>query len=140
MALDGPLLHGELTHRVLACAYEVHTRLGPGLLESVYRTCLVRELNLNSLHAETEVPVGIEYRGSTLDAGFRADVVVEGRLLLELKAVERLMPIHEAQILTYLRLSKIQVGLLLNFNVTSLKNGIRRLVCQKAQYPTKSAK
>jgi GxxExxY protein len=140
MALDGPLLHGELTHRVLACAYEVHTRLGPGLLQSVYRTCLVHELKLNSLRAEAEVPVEIEYRGSTLDAGFRADVVVERTLLLELKAVERLMPIHVAQTLTYLRLSKIQVGLLLNFNVTSLKNGIRRLVCQEALRYTKSPK
>jgi GxxExxY protein len=130
MALDGPLLHADLTHRILGCAYKVHAGLGPGLLESVYRACLVHELRLASLHAEIEVPMHIEYGGTRLDAGFRADLLVEGKVLLELKAVERLMPIHDAQLLTYIRLAKLQVGLLLNFNVVSMKNGVRRLVSQ----------
>src|SRR5688572_22514925 len=118
----------ELSGRVLGCAMEVHRHLGPGLLESVYRQCLGREITRSGLSAEAEVPIPVAYKGETLDCGFRADLVVEGKLLVELKAVERLLPIHEAQLLTYLKLSRVRLGLLINFNAAPLKNGIRRFV------------
>lgn len=123
-----PAISRLLTHQVLACAIAVHRELGPGLLESAYRTCLIHELFRAGITARQEVPIPISYKGEWLDCGFRADVIVEDCLLLELKAVERLLPIHEAQILTYLRLAKLRLGFLLNFNSTPLKNGIRRFV------------
>lgn len=131
---DREFVHRELTHRVLACAYEVHRVLGPGLLENAYKTCLSRELLLSGLdhRAETAIPIG--YKGVTVETGYRADLVVDGKVLIELKAVERLLAIHEAQVLTYLRLSGVRVGLLINFNVTSLKTGIRRFI-RKADVP-----
>jgi GxxExxY protein len=115
-----------LTSRVLGCAIEVHRTLGPGLLESAYRTCLVHELCSAGIAVRHEVPIPILYKERTLDCGFRADLIVDDALLLELKSVERLLPIHEAQILTYLKLTDIRVGFLINFNVTPLKAGIRR--------------
>ncbi|MEW6251463.1 MAG: GxxExxY protein [Planctomycetota bacterium] len=118
----------ELSNRVIGCALEVHTRLGPGLLESTYRRCLAHELRLAGIDFELEKPLPVAYRGSQLDCGYRLDLVVDKGLVLELKCVEHLLPIHEAQLLTYLKLSGIKVGLLINFNTTHLRDGIKRLV------------
>jgi GxxExxY protein len=122
------LVAGRLTDRVLECAFRVHTELGPGLLESAYRTCLAFELRDAGLVAEAEVPIPLHYRGMRLDCGYRADLVVEKRVLIELKSVERLLPIHSAQTITYLKLSGLRVGLLMNFNSISLASAFRRLV------------
>jgi GxxExxY protein len=116
-----------LTQKVIGCAIEVHRRLGPGLLESTYQQCLVRELHLAGVTFQAQVPVSIEYKGATLDCGYRADLLIGGELIVELKAVEHLLPIHEAQLITYLKLADVPKGLLLNFNVKYLKDGIRRL-------------
>lgn len=120
--------HGELTRKIIASALQVHRNLGPGLLESTYRTCLARELESSGLDFRQEVSIPIDYKGVDISGAYRADVIVENSVLLELKAVDRLLPIHEAQILTYLKLSGLSVGLLMNFNVTRLRLGIRRLV------------
>ena len=122
------LLERELTGVILDSAVEVHRELGPGLLESAYRACLVRELKLRGLNAETEVAVPLLYKGEEVACGFRVDLVVQQKVIVELKAVERLLPIHEAQLLTYLKLCKRRVGLLMNFNATPLRSGFRRLV------------
>jgi GxxExxY protein len=122
------LLYRQLTDRILACAIDVHRELGPGLLESAYRVCLVHRLRIEGLSVEEEAPIPINFRGRSLESAYRADLIVEGAVLLELKAVEALVPIHDAQILTYLKLLKLRVGLLLNFNVTHLGKGIRRFV------------
>lgn len=122
------LVHGELSGRVIQAAIAVHSHLGPGLLESVYRSCLVHELSLDGMAARVEVPVSVSYRNSTLDCGFRADIIVDDALVLELKACEEILPIHRAQLLTYLKLTNLRVGLLLNFNSTSMRQGIRRVV------------
>src|SRR5438132_11565033 len=116
-----------LTSRIIGCAIEVHRALGPGLLENAYRECLIRELSVCGIRWKREVRIPVLYKGLALDCGFRADVMVEDTIVLELKAVERLLPIHDAQLLTYLKLCNLRVGLLLNFNATSLRNGIRRL-------------
>lgn len=118
----------ELPKRAIGCALEVHRTLGPGLLESAYRHCRARELSLAQLPFRMELPLPIEYKGVLLDCGYRMDVVVNDVLLLELKSVEALLPIHEAQILSYMRLAKIPTGLLINFNVLKLKNGLKRFV------------
>ncbi len=118
----------HLSNRVLGCAIEVHRFLGPGLMESTYERCLSHELRLEGIHCESQVSLPIEYKGMRLDSGLRIDLLVENRMVLELKSVETLSTIHEAQILTYMRLGKIPIGLLVNFNVTLLKNGIRRFV------------
>jgi GxxExxY protein len=118
----------DLTRRVLKCAYAVHTELGPGLLESVYRTCLAHEMALAGISFRQEVPLPIVYRELKLDGGLRPDFLIEEAIILEAKAIETLAPVHEAQVLSYLKLSGRRVGLLVNFNVVSLKNGIRRLV------------
>lgn len=117
-----------LSNRVIGCAIEVHQQLGPGLLESVYQRCLAYELACAGLRVEAEYPVGIRYKDVTLDCGFRMDVLVNNQLIVELKAVDALLPIHEAQLLTYLRLCGLKAGLLMNFNSRVLRNGIRRLV------------
>ena len=127
--------HAELTGRILGCAYEVHAQLGPGLLESADRACLMHELAGIGLAAVAEVPVSLHYHGRTIETGYRADIIVEQKVLLELKATERLLQIHQAQALTYLRLSQLQIGLLINFNVVSLKNGIRRLAVPPLRTP-----
>ena len=126
-------MHGELTQvdlsgRVIGAAIEVHKHLGPGLLESAYEACLCRELDLLGIPYERQVALPIEYKGLHLDGGYRLDLVVEGQLVLELKSVEELLPIHEAQLLTYLKLSGIKIGLLINFNVPVLKDGVKRRV------------
>jgi GxxExxY protein len=118
----------ELTRRILGSAIEVHRELGPGLLESTYRVCLVHQLLLEGHDVKQEVPIPITYKGSIVDASFRADLIVDDAALLELKAVEKLLPLHEAQTLTYMKLCNLRIGLLLNFNVRSLKDGIRRFV------------
>ena len=118
----------DKTERILAAAYAVHSCLGPGLLESTYRACLVREMRERGLDVREEVPIPIRYRDRDIEFGYRADLIVEDSILLELKAVEQLLPIHEAQTLTYLKHSRLRVGLLLNFNVIHLKTGVRRFV------------
>ena len=122
------LIHADLTREILACAIEVHRQLGPGLLENAYNVCLQDEFTARGLGFQSEIPIAVRYRERWLDAGFRADLVVEEKVLLELKAIDALLPIHEAQLLTYLRFSQIRVGLLINFNVRVLKDGIRRRV------------
>ena len=118
----------DVTRAIIGSAIKVHRELGPGLLEGTYRTCLLRQLALDGLEARHEVPIPVVYHARRTDVGYRADVIVEDRVLLELKAVEQLLPVHEAQVLTYLKHSGLRVGLLLNFNVPLLKNGIRRFV------------
>jgi GxxExxY protein len=117
-----------LTGVVIGAAIEVHRILGPGLLEAVYQEALCRELELRSIPFERQAKVPIHYKGFVLGENLRMDILVDGRVVLELKSVERLEPIHEAQLLTYLRLSRLHVGLLVNFNVRVLKDGIRRRV------------
>jgi GxxExxY protein len=117
-----------LSKRVIGCALEVHRALGPGLLESTYEQCLARELSLAGIAFALQSPLPVEYKGVKLDCGYRVDVLVEGRLIVEIKSIERLLPIHEAQLLTYMKLAHIPVGLLMNFNVRLLKEGLRRFV------------
>ncbi len=117
-----------LVHSVLGSAIAVHRALGPGLLESVYRRCLVYELDLAQLRVASEVPLPVEYRGVRLDGGYRVDLVVEDELLIEIKSVEQLLPVHRAQVLTYLKLSRLKQGLLINFNVYRLKDGVQSLL------------
>ncbi len=118
----------QLTHTIIGAAIEVHRALGPGLLESAYEECLCHELGLRQLAFQRQVPLPLTYKGVDLDCGYRLDLVVAQTVLLELKAVAQILPIHEAQLLTYLRLSKMKIGLLINFNVPVLKQGIVRRV------------
>ena len=123
------LLHEvKLTERVIGLAMDVHRALGPGLLESTYEECLCFELKSEALGFVRQVPLPVTYKNVKIACGYRIDIVVEGAVLLELKAVERLIPIYEAQMITYLRLSRMKAGLLLNFNVAVLKDGLRRFV------------
>jgi len=117
----------ELSGEVIGAAIEVHKTLGPGLLESVYEECLSMELGLRGIPYEKQKELPVRYKGAELDCGYRLDIVVAGKLIVELKACEKLQPIHEAQLLTYLRLTGIKIGLLINFNVPVLKEGIKRL-------------
>jgi GxxExxY protein len=114
------------TERVIGCTIEVHRILGPGLLESTYQQCLARELHLNGFSFKLEHALPVGYKGINLDCGYRVDLLVENRLIIELKAVEEVKDIHKAQLLTYLKLSKIDTGLLINFNVKRLREGIQR--------------
>jgi GxxExxY protein len=118
----------ELSNKIIGCAIEVHKTLGPGLLESAYEKCLSYELvNANIGHKlQKELP--IEYKEIKLDCGYRIDIVVEDKIIIELKSIERILPIHEAQLLTYMKLSGINIGLLMNFNACKLKDGIKRFV------------
>jgi GxxExxY protein len=118
----------DLTKRIIGLAMRVHTRLGPGLLESVYERCLCHEFNRNEVPYTRQVALPLEYDGVRLECGYRADLIVRDEVILEIKSVEHILPLHEAQLLTYLRLSHCKVGLLLNFNIVSLKDGIRRRV------------
>ena len=115
-----------LTEKVIGCAIEVHRALGPGLLESAYQQCLAYELKLNGIPFRTEVPVPIAYKGIQLECGYRLDFVVDARLILELKSVDEITGIHRAQLLTYLKLTGIPTGLLINFNVARLIDGLER--------------
>jgi len=118
----------DLTAKIIGAAIEVHKALGPGLLESAYERCLAYELSLLKIGFERQVPLPVRYKSLPLDCGYRLDFLVENLVVLELKAVERLEAIHEAQMLTYLKLGGWRVGLLINFNVPVLKRGIRRLI------------
>ncbi len=122
------MLDGEITEAILGAAIEVHRALGPGLLESTYEECLCHELALRGLTFKRQIDLPVDYKGIRLDCGYRLDVVVEDAVIVELKSVEKLVPVHEAQLLTYLRLSGKKVGLLINFNVAVLKDGIVRRV------------
>lgn len=118
----------ELSHSIIGCAMRVHSALGPGLLESVYEECLCRELGAAAIAHRRQVRVPISYLGSPVKDTLRIDILVEGKVLVEVKAVEHLAPIHDAQLITYLRLSGIPLGLLINFNVAHLRDGVRRRV------------
>ena len=118
----------ELTYEIIGAAIEVHRTLGPGLLESSYRECLCRELSLRNIEFQRERGLPVQYKGIQLACGYRLDVLVADVVVVEIKAVEALSPIHDAQLLTYLRLGGWEVGLLINFNVVVLKDGIRRRV------------
>ena len=122
------LIHGDLTDNILGAAIDVHSQLGPGLLESTYEECLCHELNLRGLKFKRQVAVPVEYIGVKLDCGYRIDIIVEEKVLLELKSVEKVLPVHTAQLITYLKLSKIKVGFIINFNEERLRNGIIRKV------------
>ena len=122
------LAENRVTETVIGSAIEVHRALGPGLLESAYEACLAYELGRRGLKVERQKPVPLTYGGVRLDCGYRADLVVEDRVMVELKSVDRPEPIHEAQLLSYLKISGLAVGLLINFNVKMLKAGIRRIV------------
>ncbi len=117
-----------LAGRVIGAAIEVHRHLGPGLLESAYEACLAWELREAGLSVQRQVSLPVTYKGVQLDVGYRVDMIVEGSLVLETKAATELLPIHEAQLLTYLRLSNIRTGLLLNFNAATMKDGIKRMI------------
>ena len=120
--------HSGLTSLILGSAIEVHKELGPGLLETTYEKCLFHELQEEGLHVESQVILPVVYKSIQIDQGFRADLIVENKVIIELKSVEALAPVHEAQLLTYLKFSTCNIGLLLNFNVEKLnKGGIRRL-------------
>jgi GxxExxY protein len=118
----------ELSNREIGCAIEVHRDLGPGLLESTYERCLAHKLKLHGIAFRFQQPQPVEYKGICLDCGYRVDVLVEDKLICELKSVEEIRGIHEAQLLTYMKLAGVKTGLLINFNVTKLKNGIKRFV------------
>lgn len=118
----------ELTHAIIGAAIDVHKHLGPGLLESAYEECLAHELGLRNLRVERQKAVPVVYKETKLECGYRLDLLVEGQIVVELKSVEHLGPIHEAIMLTYLRLSGHRLGLLINFNVSVLKDGIRRFI------------
>lgn len=118
----------QITQQIIGAAIEVHRQLGPGLLESSYRECLCRELLLRATPFEREKPLPLEYKGIHLGCGYRIDVLVANSIVVEVKAIEALAPIHEAQLLTYLRIGGWRLGLLINFNVAVLKNGIRRRI------------
>jgi len=118
----------NLSKRVIGCAIEVHRELGPGLLESTYEQCLAHELSLNGISFQRQHPQPVAYKGILLDCGYRIDMLIEDELIIELKAVEEIKGIHEAQLLTYMKLAGIKTGLLINFNVTKLKDGLKRYV------------
>ena len=118
----------QITEGIIGAAIEVHKRLGPGLLESSYRRCMCRELTLRGIPFECEKPLPIEYKGQILDCGYRIDLLVMGKVVVELKSIAKLEKIHEAQLLTYMKLGGWQVGLLINFNVPVLKDGLKRRV------------
>ena len=118
----------DLSGQIIGAAIEVHKALGPGLLELAYEACFARELTLRGLRFDRQVPIPVEYKGVRVEAGYRLDVIVEKAVVVDLKAVERLEPIHDAQLLTYLRLTGLRLGLLINFNVPVLVKGVKRLV------------
>ena len=118
----------QLTEQVIGACIEIHKTLGPGLLESAYEECLCHELSLRGIEFERQRSLPIAYKGVQLDCGYRLDLVVENKLIVELKSVQELMPVHDAQLLTYLKLSGLTVGLLINFNVPVLRRGKKRIV------------
>lgn len=117
----------EITDKIIGAAIEVHRTLGPGLLESTYETCLAHELVLREVQFERQKPIPVVYKRAQLDCGFRVDLLVEDKVIVELKAVKRLAPVHKAQLITYLKLTDLKLGLLLNFNVRLMKQGVKRV-------------
>lgn len=126
--LTGSQKLNTLSYKIIGCAYEVHKTLGPGLLESTYEACLCYELNKLGIKHEKQKELSIQYKDTMLENGYRIDILVENEIVIELKSVETLLPIHTAQIMTYLKLSKKKLGLLINFNTTNLQSGIRRYI------------
>jgi GxxExxY protein len=122
------LLHQELTSSILNCAYKVHSALGPGLLESAYEECLFYELDKIGVSAIKQKPMPLVYDNKKLDIGYRIDLFIEEKVIVEIKSVDVLNPVHTAQLMTYLKLSKCRIGFIINFNVQSLKNGIKRII------------
>jgi len=120
------LVRDLVTEKVIGCAIEVHRALGPGLLESAYEQCMARELSLHSIRFRLQVPVPVQYKGIDLECGYRIDLLIDDQVLVELKSVDRLSAIHDAQLLTYMKLARIATGLLINFNSMRLIDGIRR--------------
>jgi GxxExxY protein len=118
----------ELTGTIIGAAIEVHRNLGPGLLESAYESCLLWELRQKQFKVETQVPVPIRYKGFQLDAGYRIDLLVQDKVIVEMKAVEKIQPIHTAQVLTYLKMTGLKMALILNFNVEKMRSGIKRII------------
>ena len=118
----------QLSNRVIGCALEVHRTLGPGLLESAYEQCLAHELSQSGIPFKLQCSLPVKYKGMKLDCGYRVDLFVDDKLIVELKSVDKIMGIHRAQLLTYMKLAKVKVGLLINFNVKTLKTGIKRFV------------
>ena len=118
----------EISKIVVDCCYKIHTALGPGLFESVYEEVLTYEFNSRKINYERQVDVPVEYQGLKMGIGFRADIIVEKKIILELKSVEKILPIHKKQLLTYLKLTKLKLGLLVNFNEALIKDGITRIV------------
>ena len=118
----------KISNQIIGAAIEVHRALGPGLLESAYEECLCREFLLKNIPFERQAGVPVVYKGVSLDCGYRLDIVVAGLVIIELKTIKRFEPIHDAQLLTYLKLTKLKLGVLLNFNVPIMKHGIKRIV------------
>ena len=134
------MAYSDLTHRIIGAAIEVHRQLGPGLLESAYEECLARELSIKGLSFERQKPIPVIYKGVKLECGYRIDLLVERRIVVELKAIEQIAPIHEAIVITYLKLSGNSVGLLINFHVAILKDGIRRYIWkEEKEFTTEAA-
>jgi GxxExxY protein len=126
--LEKQVTFDELSNKVIGCAIEVHRELGPGLLESTYEQCLAYELGRARIPFRLQVALPVQYKETKLDCGYRIDLLVDGKLLVELKSVEQLLQLHAAQILTYMKLAKVRFGLLINFNVPLLKKGIKRFL------------
>ena len=118
----------ELSYKIIGACIEVHKIVGPGLLESAYEQCLCREFDLRGIKFQRQVPLSIEYKGVKLDCGYRIDILVEDSIILELKAIKEFLPIHKAQVLTYLRLKKLKLGLIINFCSDKLIDGVKRVV------------
>ena len=118
----------RLSKEIIGAAIEVHRHLGPGMLESAYEKCLCKELEIRNIEFEKQKPLAVVYKGITLDCGYKLDVVVEGKVILELKFVNKFESIHDAQLLTYLKIADLKLGILINFNVPVLKDGIKRIV------------
>ena len=127
-AQDGRVKLEHLTSQIIQSAIRVHSAMGPGLLESAYRKCLVQDLRLRNVAVEAEVPVPVSYEGVTVDVGYRIDLLVENQVVVELKTVPKLLPVHHAQLLSYLRFGRYPVGLLINFHEALLRDGLKRIV------------
>lgn len=118
----------ELSNKVIGCAIEVHKFLGPGLLESAYEKCLSRELSQAGISYEVQKVLPVNYKGMLIDCGYRTDIFIENKIIVELKSVEKMIPLYTAQLLTYMKLASVEIGLLMNFNVSQIRYGIKRLV------------
>ena len=117
-----------MSNKIIGCALEVHRNLGPGLLESTYEQCLAYEFKMADISFKLQHPLPVQYKNIRLDCGYRVDLFVESKIIIELKSVDKILPIHQAQLLTYMKLSNVSIGLLINFNVKFLKDGIKRMV------------